>query len=88
MNPATRSRYAAQRVFLEFEPDGRILSWDNRRLGCVNEYPGFLVARHEATAWSLIDRPEARNALTAQCGETSDDCSPTSKRTMTWPSSS
>ncbi len=33
MNPVTRSRYAAQRVFLEFESDGRILSWDNRRLG-------------------------------------------------------
>lgn len=33
MSPTTRSRYAAQRVFLEFEPDGRILSWDNGRLG-------------------------------------------------------
>ena len=33
MSPTTRSRYAAQRVFLEFESDGRILSWDNRRLG-------------------------------------------------------
>jgi nitroimidazol reductase NimA-like FMN-containing flavoprotein (pyridoxamine 5'-phosphate oxidase superfamily) len=33
MSQTTRSRYAAQRVFLEFEPDERILSWDNRRLG-------------------------------------------------------
>jgi nitroimidazol reductase NimA-like FMN-containing flavoprotein (pyridoxamine 5'-phosphate oxidase superfamily) len=33
MNPTTQSRYAAPRVFLEFEPDERILSWDNRRLG-------------------------------------------------------
>jgi nitroimidazol reductase NimA-like FMN-containing flavoprotein (pyridoxamine 5'-phosphate oxidase superfamily) len=33
MSPTTRSRYAAQRVFLEFEPDERVLSWDNRRLG-------------------------------------------------------
>ncbi len=33
MSSTTRSRYAAQRVFLEFESDGRILSWDNRRLG-------------------------------------------------------
>jgi nitroimidazol reductase NimA-like FMN-containing flavoprotein (pyridoxamine 5'-phosphate oxidase superfamily) len=33
MNPTTRSHYAAQRVFLEFAPEGRLLSWDNRRLG-------------------------------------------------------
>ena len=33
MSPIIRSRLAAQRVFLESEPDGRILSWDNRRLG-------------------------------------------------------
>jgi nitroimidazol reductase NimA-like FMN-containing flavoprotein (pyridoxamine 5'-phosphate oxidase superfamily) len=33
MNSTTRSRYAAPRVFLEFDPDDRILSWDNRRLG-------------------------------------------------------
>jgi nitroimidazol reductase NimA-like FMN-containing flavoprotein (pyridoxamine 5'-phosphate oxidase superfamily) len=33
MSPTTRSRYATQRVFLAFEPDERVLSWDNRRLG-------------------------------------------------------
>ncbi len=32
MSEATRSAYASQRVFLEFEPETRILSWDNRRL--------------------------------------------------------
>ncbi len=32
----------------------------------MNEYPGFLVARHEATCLVTLDRPEARNALTAQ----------------------
>ncbi len=33
MSETTRSRYATRRVFLEFASDGRILSWDNRRLG-------------------------------------------------------
>ena len=33
MNPTTRSRDSAQRVFLELEPDGRVLGWDNRRQG-------------------------------------------------------
>ena len=32
MSDATRAKYAAARVFLEFEPEDRVLSWDNRRL--------------------------------------------------------
>ncbi len=31
----------------------------------MSEYPGFLVARHEAVCLVTIDRPEARNALTS-----------------------
>jgi hypothetical protein len=32
MSEATKAVYAAARVFLEFAPDDRVLSWDNRRL--------------------------------------------------------
>jgi enoyl-CoA hydratase len=31
----------------------------------VNDYPGFLITRHEATCLVTIDRSEARNALTS-----------------------
>jgi nitroimidazol reductase NimA-like FMN-containing flavoprotein (pyridoxamine 5'-phosphate oxidase superfamily) len=32
MSEATQSHYAEDRIYLEFEPEDRILSWDNRRL--------------------------------------------------------
>jgi hypothetical protein len=38
MSEATRAHYAKPRTFLQFEPDERLLSWDNRRIA-LNQPP-------------------------------------------------